>query len=123
MVLGGNLCADGMVILAVHMLGIAHAAMLLPRKSPEPAQAREQGNGRFEREGNQQRPVNADFLVHSSKYFDSHAQAEGESFKYTGTSSNSSLLLSKGREQRHKGPPGAVRHRAKSRDGKMEREF
>ena len=94
-----------------------------------PAETKEQGNGGFTDSVTGGRGINANYLMHSSRFFNPEGQGEGQPSSHA-RSNSSLLLLQKGRQQRtsdtgHGGQSLAstVRYGAKNRHGKDEREL
>ena len=129
LVLGGNLRCAGMVILALHMLQMAPQRDAVREKYHVPAETRERGSGGTVRKESVGQRINANSLMHSSKFFDQGAQAEGAQNHNTGTRS-SLLFLQKRGEQRiadqgHGGARASCArgHGPKIGNGKTEREL
>ena len=118
-----------MALRAHHMLSCPTQPVQMLLGPTRPAETKEQGNGGLTDCVTGGRGINANYLMHSSRFFNPDGQGEGQPSDHARTNS-SLLLLQKGRQQRtsdtgHGGQSlaGIVRHGAKNRHGKDEREL
>ena len=129
LVLGRNICVAGMVILAHHMLCLAPQPVHLLQKYPVPAETREQGSGGTSRKESFGQCINANSLMHSSKFFKQGDQAEGAQNHHSRAHSSLLFVQKRGEQgnanQGHGGTRSACArgHGAKTGNGKTEREL
>ena len=129
LVLGRNICVAGMVILAHHMLCLAPQPVHLLQKYPVPAETREQRSGGTSRKESFGQCINANSLMHSSKFFKQGDQAEGAQNHHSRAHSSLLFVQKRGEQgnanQGHGGTRSASArgHGAKTGNGKPEREL